>query len=99
MGLQGQTNLDDTPAQQDQTDGSNQAEDEVGQVVDDGKGITGASGKSRNTHAGHHSQCQNGHRIETEALLYFAGHGQLIILLVFALLVGSQSFVEFSILD
>ena len=83
MGLQRQTNLDDTPTQKDQTNCSDQAEDKVGQVVNDSEGIATGS-KSRYAHAGHHGQCQHRQYIETEALFYLAGHRQLIVLLVFA---------------
>ena len=49
VGLQGQANLDNTPAQQDQADGADQAEDELRQVVHNGQGIAagGSSGSSQ----------------------------------------------------
>ena len=59
------------------------AADKVGQVVNNSEGIATGS-KSSHAHAGHHGQRQHRQYVETEALFYFAGHRQLIVLLVFA---------------
>lgn len=76
MGLQGQADLDDAPAQQDQTDGADQAEDELRQIVHDGQGIaaSGSSGSSQGEHTGNsqHSKC-----VVAEAALNLAGDGEL----------------------
>ena len=76
MGLQGQADLDNAPAQQDQTDGTDQAEDELRQVVHDGQRIAagGSSGSSQGEHTrdGQHSQC-----VVAEAALNLAGDGEL----------------------
>ena len=76
MGLQGQTDLDDAPAQQDQTDGADQAEDELRQIVHDGQGIAagGSSGQSQSDDTG---DSQHGHGIVAEAALNLGGDGEL----------------------
>ena len=76
VGLEGQTNLDNAPAQQDQTDGTDQAEDEVTQVIHHLQGITagGCSGHSQGDDARHG---QHGHGIVAEATLNLAGDGEL----------------------
>ena len=76
MGLQGQANLDNTPAQQNQTDSADQAEDKLRQVIYHGQGIAGGrgcgSGQDDNTRNGQHSQC-----VVAEAALNLAGDGEL----------------------
>ena len=76
MGLQGQANLDDAPAQQDQADGTDQAEDEVAQVVHNGQGIaaSGSSGSCQGEHTGNGQHCQC---VVAEAALNLAGDGEL----------------------
>ena len=76
MGLQGQANLDNTPAQQDQADGADQAEDELRQVVHNGQGIAagGSSGSSQGEHTG---DSQNSQCVVAEAALNLAGDGEL----------------------
>ena len=76
MGLQGQANLDNTPAQQDQADGADQAEDELRQVVHNGQRIaTGSGGRQCQSDDTRHSQ--HGHGVEAEAALNLAGDGEL----------------------
>ena len=76
VGLQGQANLDDAPAQQDQADGTDQAEDEVAQVVHNGQGIAagGGSRQGQGDDAGHG---QHGHGVAAEATLNLGGDGEL----------------------
>lgn len=76
MGLQGQANLDNTPTQQDQTDGADQAEDELRQVIHDGQRIT-AGGSCRQCQSDDTGHSQHGHGVEAEAALNFAGDGEL----------------------
>ena len=45
VGLDGHTDLDDAPAQDDDADGPDRGEDEVGQVVDDGERVCGGQGR------------------------------------------------------
>ncbi len=47
VGLDGHTDLDDAPAQDDDADGPDRGEDEVGQVVDDGEGVRGSPAAAR----------------------------------------------------
>ena len=76
MGLQGQANLDDAPAQQDQADGADQAEDELGQIVHDSQGIaTGGSG--RQSQSDDTGDGQHGHGVVAEAALNLGGDGEL----------------------
>ena len=51
VALEGEAHLDDAPAQQDQAHGPDQAEDERGQVVDDGERVATLGGKGRETFA------------------------------------------------
>ena len=76
MGLEGQTNLDNTPTQQDQADGADQAKDELGQVIHDGQRIAagGSSGSSQGKHTG---DSQNSQCVVAEAALNLAGDGEL----------------------
>ena len=76
MGLQGQADLNNAPAQQDQTDGADQAEDELRQVVHNGQGIAagGSSGSSQGEHTG---DGQNSQCVVAEAVLNLAGDGEL----------------------
>ena len=66
MGLQGQTHLHDTPAQQDQTHGPDHAENKVGQVVDNSERIA-AGGRCRDRKPNHHGHSQHGGAVESEA--------------------------------
>ena len=50
MAGEGQTHLDDAPAQQDQTYGADQAKDEIRQVVDDRDGIARGKGMDAQSH-------------------------------------------------
>ena len=76
MGLEGQTNLDNTPTQQDQADGADQAEDKLRQVVHHSQGIAagGSSGSSQGEHTGNG---QNSKCVVAEAALNLAGDGEL----------------------
>ena len=76
MGLQGQANLDDAPAQQDQTDGADQAEDELRQVIHHSQGIA-AGGRGRQRQSDDAGDGQHGHGIVAEATLNLAGDGEL----------------------
>lgn len=82
VGLQGQTDLNDAPAQQDEADCTDQPEDEGGQVVDHGEGIAGC-GKGRNGQPQQKRQRQDGCGIAAEAPLDLFGHGQLLGVLLF----------------
>ena len=77
MGLQGQTNLDNAPTQQDQTHGPNHAEDEVRQIINNGERIT-AGGRCRHCKAHNQSHGQHGGTVEAEPPLDLMGHGQLL---------------------
>lgn len=46
MALKGHTDLHHTPAQNDQADGTDQAEDEAAQVIDHLDGVTGGKGRN-----------------------------------------------------
>ena len=85
VGLQGQTNLDNAPAQQDQTDGADEAEDEGGQVVDYLQGVSGC-GEGRHGHAHDYRHSQDAGGVHAEAALYLVGGLQLIGGLVLVLL-------------
>lgn len=49
VGLEAETDLNDTPAEQDKTDRTNESENKVGQVVYDGNGITRSKGGHAHT--------------------------------------------------
>ena len=70
VALERETDLHNAPAEQDKTDGADESEDEVGQVVDYGNGVT--CGKCRHAHAEHQCQTEHRRRIEAEASLYLA---------------------------
>ena len=80
-GIMGQTHLDDTPAEQDQTDSADEAENEIGQVIDDGQGVIGCR-ECGHGHAHNQSQCQDGGRVQTEATLHLGRSLQLVGVLV-----------------
>ena len=67
-------NLNDTKAEQDQTNRTDKTEDEIGQIIHNGKRI--ACGKSRCRHRNNSSQAQNHHTVVTKAFLYLSGHRQ-----------------------
>ena len=75
VGLQGQTNLHDTEAQQDKSDGTDQTENKGGQVVDNGNGVAGSKSCDRSTED--ERRPNNGGAVNAEALLDLAGHRQL----------------------
>ncbi|CUQ84296.1 Uncharacterised protein [Lachnospira eligens] len=70
MALERKTHLDDTPAQQNEAHGADQAEDEIRKVVDHRDGVAGSVGS--NGHAQHKGHRQDSHCVEAEALLDFA---------------------------
>ena len=76
MGLEGQADLHHAEAQQDKTDGSNQPEDEAGQVVDDGDGVAGSECRDRG--AENERSAHNGGAVDAEALSDLAGHRELV---------------------
>ena len=74
MGLQGQTHLDNAPAQQNETHGPDQAEDKGTQVVDHGQRIIGSIGGHGQSQD--HSAGEYGAAVAAEALADIFGHGQ-----------------------
>lgn len=64
MGLKAHTHLHDLPAQDDDAQGLDDGEDEVGQVVDNGKRVTASGGKGRDGQRGADGQDQNGGEVE-----------------------------------
>ena len=76
MGLERKSHLHDTPAEQDQSDRTDQAENEIAQVVHDGNRVIG--GKGRDGAAEHKGNRQHSDAVEAKALSDLAGHGQLV---------------------
>lgn len=76
MGLEGQTNLDNTPTQQDQANGADQAEDKLRQVVHHSQGVA-AGGRGRQRQSDDTGHSQHGHGIVAETTLNLAGDGEL----------------------
>ena len=74
MGLQVQTNLHDAPAQQDQTDGTDQAEDKLTEVVHHSQRIA-AGGRNRNRQSAGGKDGQHRQGVAAEAPLNPAGDG------------------------
>lgn len=71
VGLEGKAHLNDAPAQQDQAHSSDEAEDELTEVVDNGQGIGGGEGGSGHGH--HQRHGHNSGAVDAEALLNPAG--------------------------
>lgn len=67
MRLQRETDLNDTEAKQDKTDGTDKTEDEIGQIVDHGNRVAG--GKSGNAHTANKSCCCDYGAVSTEAFV------------------------------
>ena len=76
MRLQRETDLNDTEAKQNKTDGTDKTEDEIGQIVDHGNRV--ACGKSGNAHTANKSCCCDYGAVSTEAFLNLSGHRQLL---------------------
>ena len=72
MALKAEADLYDTPAEKDEADRADQAEDKIGQVVDDRDRVTGC--KRGDTHAHNQGKGQDRCSIEAEALLDLAGN-------------------------
>ena len=68
------TDLHDAPAQQDQTHGADQPEDEIREVVDHLNGVVG--GKSGDGHSHDQRRREDDGAVRPEALFDLAGHGQ-----------------------
>jgi hypothetical protein len=75
VALEAETDLHDTPAEKDEADRTDQAEDKIGQVVDDRDRVTGC--ESGNAHAHNQGKGQDRCSIEAEALLDLAGNLRL----------------------
>lgn len=70
-----ETDLHDTESEQDQTDGTNQAEDKVGQIVDYRQRVI-ACGKRRHRHGNHQRHSHHDGTVGNKALLNFALNGE-----------------------
>ena len=81
--LERQTDLNDTPAEQEEADRANEPEDEIGQIVYNCNRIT--CGKSSHASAHHKRKCKNGYYIRTVALLNLAGDLRLVLLIVLSI--------------
>ena len=76
MGLEAETDLNDTPAEQDKTDRTDESENKVGQVVYDGNGITRSKGGHAHAHG--KRKGKDDRHIEAEASLDLAGNLRLV---------------------
>ena len=76
VGLERKSHLHDAPAEQDQSDRTDQTENEIAQVVHGGDRVIGSEG--RDGAAEHKGNRQYGGAVETEALSDLAGHRQLV---------------------
>ena len=76
MGLETETYLNDTPAEQDQADRTDESKDEIGQVVYDLDRV--ACGKRGHTAAHHESKGKDSSDISAVALLDLAGNLRLV---------------------
>ena len=81
VALERQANLNDTPAKQDQTNGADESENKIGQVVDNRDRVA-ASSKSVDTHAHNERDRENGGCVDAEALFDLAGGLQLLIVVL-----------------
>lgn len=75
VGLERKTDLHNTEAEQDKTDGSDQPEDKAGQIVDDRNGVAGS--ERRNGSAEDECRTHNDGAVDAEAFSDLAGHRQL----------------------
>ena len=76
VGLEAETDLYNAPAKQDQADRTDEAEDKVAEVVDDGNGV--ACGKGGHAHAHGKRKGEDSHHINAVALLDLAGNLRLV---------------------
>ena len=78
VALEGEAHLNDAPAQQNEAHGPDQAEDERGQVVDNGEGVaaSGGGGKGRHGAAAHQGHGRHQGAVPAVALLHLVGRGQ-----------------------
>ena len=92
MALEGEAHLDDAPAQQDQAHGADQAEDERGQVVDNGEGVaaSGGGGKGRHGAAAHQGHGRHQGAVPAVAPLHLVGHGQAVVVLLLVFLANAH---------
>ena len=92
MALEGESHLDDAPAQQDQAHGADQAEDEIGQVVDNGEGVAARSGSGKRRHgaAAHQRHRRHQGAVVAVAPLHLVGHGQAVLVLALILLTEEE---------
>ena len=81
MALERHADLHDAPAENDKTDGADQTEDEIAEVVHDIDGIA-ARRESNSAGAEHHSKAKYGSRVDAETLLDL--YGSLRLVLVFS---------------
>ena len=75
MGLERKPHLHDAPAEQDQSDRTDQAENKIAQIVHNGDRVIG--GKGRHGAAEHKSDRQHSGAVEAEAFLILPGTGSL----------------------
>ena len=81
MGLEAETDLHNAPAKQNQADRTDEAEDKVAEVVDDGNGV--ACGKGGHAHAHGKRKGKDSHHINAVALLDLAGNLRLVGVLLY----------------
>jgi len=81
VALERKTDLNDTEAKQNQTDGSDESENEIAQVVHNRNRITAGS-KSGHGHTHYERESGDDGAVETEALFHLAGHFQLLSILL-----------------
>ena len=81
VALEGEAHLDDAPAQQDQAHSADQAENELGQVVDDGERVAARSGRGKGRHgeAAHQGHRSHPGAVVAVAALHLVGHGQTVL--------------------
>ena len=78
MALEGQTNLHNTPAKQNEANSSDQSENEIAQIVDDRDRVAVRS-KGRYAKCSQKSEGDHQHRIEAKTLFYLSGDHRLIL--------------------
>ena len=78
MALEGQAHLDDAPAEKDEANGADEAEDEGGQVADNGEGIAAgrAGGKCGHGGNGHNGERHHDSAVGAEAALDLTRDGE-----------------------
>ena len=85
MRLQRKSDLNDTKAEQNHTDCSNESEDEVRQVIYHGNRVV--SGKSGNAHTEYKGYCCNNGAVSMKAFLNLSGHRQSLSSFLFIVLI------------